>query len=90
MTKTFGKTCLVAHIAQAVGLPRNQVDAVLQHLAQAIHTEAAAGNTVVLPGVGRFQQKHRAARTGRHPQTGQPIDIPASTVLGFKPSKSAS
>ena len=35
------------------------------------------------PGFGTFAKKRRGARTGRHPQTGQPIDIPASTTVSF-------
>jgi DNA-binding protein HU-beta len=31
--------------------------------------------------------KERAARTGRNPQTGQPIEIAAATLPTFKPGK---
>lgn len=36
------------------------------------------------PGFGTFQIKVRAARTGRNPQTGKKIKIPATKVAGFK------
>lgn len=35
------------------------------------------------PGFGTFAKKRRVARTGRHPQTGKPIEIPASTTVSF-------
>jgi nucleoid DNA-binding protein len=38
---------------------------------------------------GIFSIKERAARTGRNPQTGEAVAIPAKQVLSFKPSKSA-
>jgi DNA-binding protein HU-beta len=35
------------------------------------------------PGFGTFAKKKRTARTGRHPQTGKPIKIPAANTLQF-------
>ncbi|WP_428263840.1 HU family DNA-binding protein [Haliangium sp.] len=35
------------------------------------------------PGFGTFTKKRRAARTGRHPQTGEPIEIPATDTVAF-------
>lgn len=35
------------------------------------------------PGFGTFAKKKRVARTGRHPQTGKPIQIPATTTVAF-------
>ena len=43
--------------------------------------------TVQLIGFGSFQVKHRKARTGRNPQTGEKIKIKASKTVGFKPGK---
>ncbi len=37
------------------------------------------------PGFGTFTKKRRGSRSGRNPQTGQPITIPAKTTLGFQP-----
>ena len=45
------------------------------------------GDSVALVGFGTFAVKERAARTGRNPQTGQPIDIKAAKVPGFKAGK---
>ncbi len=46
--------------------------------------ELAGGGSVGLVGFGTFSVKSRAARTGRHPQTGAAINIPASKNMGFK------
>ena len=35
------------------------------------------------PGFGTFAKKKRIARTGRHPQTGKPIKIPAANTIQF-------
>ncbi len=48
----------------------------------------AAGNQVVIKGFGTFEPRNRAARLGRNPRTGEEVQIPASTVMGFRPSKS--
>jgi DNA-binding protein HU-beta len=46
-----------------------------------------AGNSVSLVGFGSFNVKDRAARTGRNPQTGAPIQIAAARVPSFKAGK---
>lgn len=38
------------------------------------------------PNFGTFAVKHRKAREGRNPRTGDKIKIPASYSVGFKPS----
>ncbi|WP_143440834.1 HU family DNA-binding protein, partial [Klebsiella pneumoniae] len=45
------------------------------------------GDSVVLVGFGTFAVKDRAARTGRNPQTGNPIEIAAAKIPGFKAGK---
>ena len=38
------------------------------------------------PGFGTFTVKNRKARDGRNPRTGEPIQIPASKTVAFKPA----
>jgi len=45
------------------------------------------GDSVGLIGFGTFEARHRPARKGRNPQTGEPLDIPAKTVPVFKAGK---
>jgi DNA-binding protein HU-beta len=45
------------------------------------------GDQVSLVGFGTFSVKHRAARTGRNPQTGAEIQIKAANVPSFKAGK---
>ena len=44
----------------------------------------AKGDSIVLPGFASIAVKKRAARKGRNPSTGKPIDIPASNAVSFK------
>lgn len=46
-----------------------------------------SGEEVAWPGVGTFKLKKRKARQGRNPQTGEPMTIPAHTVVTFTPAK---
>ena len=56
------------------------VDAVIEFITGALKK----GDTVTLIGFGTFKTAKRAARTGRNPQTGAELKIPARTVPSFK------
>ena len=71
------KAELVDHVAATVQLPKSQTDAVLTQFMQAIIDALQAGESVDLRGFGRFQLRHRPARTGRNPRTGEAIPLSA-------------
>lgn len=52
-----------------------------------VSREAAAGEKIILRGVGTFKQITKAARTAKNPKTGETVNVPARTVLAFKASK---
>lgn len=54
---------------------------------KAIQDAVVAGDKVQLVGFGTFETTERAARTGRNPQTGETLAIPASKSLKFKAGK---
>ncbi len=59
------------------------LDAVTDSIAAALRND----DQVSLVGFGTFLVKERAARTGRNPQTGAPINIPAAKIPSFKAGK---
>ena len=59
----------------------------LDALLETIEATVAGGDKVQLVGFGTFEPQHRAARTGRNPQTGEPIEIAEATLPKFTPSK---
>jgi DNA-binding protein HU-beta len=59
------------------------VDAMLESITSALQKN----DQVTLVGFGAFSVKARAARTGRNPQTGEPIAIKASKIPTFKAGK---
>jgi len=58
------------------------VKAVLENIATGVKKDGS----VQLLGFGTFEVRHRAARKGRNPKTGETIQIKASKSVGFKPS----
>ena len=61
----------------------NIVNAILDEIVAAL----ARGDRVELRGFGAFSVKHRPARAGRNPRTGEPVEVPAKRVPYFKPGK---
>jgi DNA-binding protein HU-beta len=45
------------------------------------------GDKIRMPGLGIFQVRHRKARMGRNPATGEPIKIKASKKVAFRVAK---
>ena len=81
------KAELVDHVAATVQLSKTQTDAVLTQCLQAIIDAVQAGEAVDLRGFGRFHLRHRQARTGRNPRTGETVQIPAKAVPTFSAGK---
>ena len=81
------KSELVAQIAEAAGLTKTEAQAALNAITDSITDSLARGESVSLIGFGTFEQRHRAARQGRNPQTGATIEIAAANSVGFKAGK---
>jgi len=87
MAKGMTKAQIADHLAQKTELSKKQVLQVLDELASLAYGEAKNGFTV--PGLGKLVVVDRAARMGRNPSTGEPIQIPAKRALKFRLSKEA-
>lgn len=83
----MNKSDLIDSIAASSGLTKadaaRALDATTANIARALKK----GQSVSLVGFGTFSVKHRAARTGRNPRTGQAIQIKASNNPSFKAGK---
>lgn len=78
---------LAAAIAERADLSKDKASQVLNVILDEITGSVADGNDVSLIGFGSFTVRQRAARTGKNPQTGEPLNIPASKTVAFKPGK---
>src|SRR5271167_1654344 len=88
MAAGMTKTQLVRHIAEKHELSNKQVAELLESFADIAIKETKKNGVFVLPGLGRLKKSARKARIGRNPQTGEPIKIPAKTVVKFYVGKS--
>jgi DNA-binding protein HU-beta len=75
---------IVAHLAEKVGILKKTAAAVLVELVTVATKEARSSGQFVVPGLGKAVKANRKARTGRNPQTGEAIKIPAKTVVKFR------
>jgi DNA-binding protein HU-beta len=89
MASGLTKTQLVRHLAEKVEIPNKTAAAFLEHLADVAVKETKKSGVFVVPGLGRLVKAHRKARVGRNPQTGEPIQIKAKTVVKFRVAKAA-
>lgn len=80
----MNKTELIEAIASSTEITKSAAGRVLDAFIDSVSTALKNGDSVVLTGFGSFSVKERAARTGRNPQTGADIQIPASKVPSFK------
>ena len=83
MAKTVSKPDLVQAIADGAGIAKTKADAALDALVGAVVSNVAKGNDVRVPGLGTWKRAARKARTGRNPQTGAAVKIPATKVPKF-------
>jgi len=87
MAKSMTKSEIIGHLAEKTGLPKKQVAELLEELTQLAYKEAHNGFPV--PGLGKLVVVDRAARMGRNPKTGEPLQIPAKRALKFRLAKEA-
>lgn len=83
----MNKTELINAVAEATDLSKKDAGKAVDAVFDTILNTLAKGEKVQLIGFGNFEVRHRAARKGRNPQTGEEIQIPASKVPAFKPGK---
>lgn len=81
------KEDLVNNVAQETGITKAQAKKAVESFLDAITEGLADGGKVTLTGFGTFQVQEREARTGRNPQTGEKMLIPARKVPKFSPGK---
>ena len=83
----MNKAELVEKIADQTGLTKKTSREAVDGIISAITDSLAREEKVTLVGFGTFQIMGRKARTGRNPQTGEEIQIPAKKVPKFRPGK---
>jgi len=83
----MNKAELVEEVTNRTGLTKKASREAVDAIASVITDALAREEKVTLVGFGTFEVMERKARTGRNPQTGEEIQIPARKVPRFKPGK---
>ena len=87
----MSKKEIAVALAKKAGISQVRAMEILNHLFAAdsgiLAEQLGGGTKVTIPGFGTFQVKTRAARTGTHPSSGKPINIPSRSHVVFKPGK---
>ena len=78
---------LAAELAESHEVAKKQAEAMLNDMVGSIVKHLKKGNRLRIVGLGILQVRHRAARMGRNPATGAPIQIKASKKVAFRAAK---
>lgn len=79
---------IVSSIAQEADVSKAEAQRILGVVGSALSEAIIEEGEATLPGIGKFKLARRAARTGRNPKTGDPIEVPEKGVVKFSPCKS--
>lgn len=81
------KAEFIEAVASKSELTKQDAKKAVDALFETISTPLAKGEKIQLVGLGTFEVRERSERTGRNPQTGEEMTIPATKVPGFKAGK---
>jgi DNA-binding protein HU-beta len=83
----MNKTELIAVLAEEAKVTQKVAEEVLKAFTNAVSETLQKGEKVVVTGFGTFEVRHRVARQGKNPRTGQPITVPAQNTPAFRAGK---
>ena len=90
VTATAGKTvtasALLQSVADHLGMKKSEAKALTEGYLDVVKAYVLKGAKVKIGDVGMIMIRHRKARMGRNPQTGEPVKIKASKKLAFRQS----
>ena len=90
VTATAGKTvtasALLQSVADHLGLKKSEAKAMVEGYTDVVKAYVLKGAKVKIGDIGMVMVRHRKARMGRTPQTGEPVKIKASKKLAFRQS----
>lgn len=83
----MNKAALADKVHEVLGGTKADAERAVEAMIDGIIGGLKAGEEVSIAGLGIFEAKMRAARTGRNPRTGESIQIPASRAPKFRAAK---
>jgi DNA-binding protein HU-beta len=85
--KPLTKAQIVTYFAKKFDLSKKAASSVIDEMAGLAIAETKKAGAFTFPGVGKLVLVKRKARVGRNPATGEPINIPAKTVVKMRIAK---
>jgi DNA-binding protein HU-beta len=85
--KPITKAQIVAHFAKKFDLSKKVANSIIDEMASLAIAETKRAGSFTFPGIGKLVLSKRKARVGRNPATGEPINIPAKTVVKMRIAK---
>jgi DNA-binding protein HU-beta len=85
--ESMNKGELIDAVAEKANVTKKQADAIVSATLEVVQEAVAKGDKVTIVGFGSFEPRERKERTGRNPQSGKEITIPATKVPAFSPGK---
>jgi DNA-binding protein HU-beta len=82
------RTELIDALAEETNADKREAKRFLEGLTAVVERTIQKGGEVPFKGLGKFKVQNRKARIGRNPLTGNPVEIPAKTVVKFTVAKS--
>ena len=82
----MNKSDLVESVRSSADLTRGEAESAVDAMISSVMSALSSGERVSVAGFGIFNPTSRAARTGRNPQTGEPVRIAASKGVRFSPA----
>lgn len=89
MAKGLTKSQFMTALSEAWGISKKEAVEGYDKFVELVHGEVRGKGELTLPGLGKLVKQDRKARMGRNPATGEPIHIPAKTVVKFRVNKAA-
>ncbi len=83
----MNKGQLIDSVSNDTGLKKSEISKALDSILDNVQGALQSGSDVSLVGFGTWKKKTRAARSGRNPQTGATIQIPAKNTVSFSAGK---
>lgn len=83
----MNKRELIEYVCEHMETTKSGSEDIVNTVLHGIQEGIKKDGMVALAGFGTWTARSRAARMGRNPQTGEPIQIPASKSITFRPAK---
>lgn len=81
------KSEMAEKLAEKINIKKQQAEEIINIFTNSIIDALAQGDKVEIRGFGSFRVRHRAAKEGRNPKTGEKVSVPAKKVPFFKTGK---